>query len=221
MKLVVVGGHTRNIGKTSVMSALIREFAPLDWTAIKITQYGHGVCSQDGHACDCQPKEHPFALTEEKDPDGRGDTSRYLAAGARRSLWLRAREGQLGSAFPLLKRKLTAAEWVVIESNSILEFVDPLLYLVVLDRSRADFKASAARWLARADAMVSLPGRRPPSSGGRLPKGDSWPWAGLGADLFRVKPWFPVHEPDFWSAALAGFIRRKLVPASTPGAMLM
>ena len=65
MKAVVIGGHTRNIGKTSLMSALIREFEPLGWTAVKITQYGHGICSLDGDPCGCAPEEHPFALTEE------------------------------------------------------------------------------------------------------------------------------------------------------------
>src|SRR6266568_4565110 len=40
MKVVVVGGHSRNIGKTSVMVSLIRGLESLAWTAVKITQYG-------------------------------------------------------------------------------------------------------------------------------------------------------------------------------------
>src|ERR1700722_4230142 len=156
MKAVVIGGHTRNIGKTSVMSALIREFAPLNWTAVKIQQYGHGICSRDGHACDCAPEEHPFALTEETNGGGRADTCRFLAAGAQRSLWLRARQGQIGTALPLLNRKLHGSEWVIIESNSIVEHLDPLLYLVVLDTSQSDFKLSARHALNRADVLVSV-----------------------------------------------------------------
>src|SRR5712692_1749586 len=68
MKLIVVGGHSRNIGKTSVMAGLIRGLPSLGWTAVKITQYGHGICSQDGKPCGCEPKVHPFELTEETDP---------------------------------------------------------------------------------------------------------------------------------------------------------
>ena len=48
MNAVVIGGHTRNIGKTTEMSALIREFAPCGTAAVKIKQYGHRVCSHDG-----------------------------------------------------------------------------------------------------------------------------------------------------------------------------
>ena len=164
MNVVVIGGHTRNIGKTSVMCALIREFSSFHWTAVKVTQYGHGICSHDGKPCGCAPAEHPFALTEATNPEGRADTSRYLASGARQSLWLRARQGQLASALPLLFRKLRGAEWVIIESNSILEFIEPLLCLVVLDGSRRDFKPSAQRSLARADAFISVGAGSQPGS---------------------------------------------------------
>ena len=223
MNLVVVGGHTRNIGKTSVMAALIREFAPLGWTAVKITQYGHGVCSHDGHPCGCAPEEHPFAVTEERVTDGRSDTSRYLAAGARQSLWLRARQGQLGPAVPLLMRKLQRAAWVVIESNSILEFVDPLLYLVVVDTSRADFKSSAERWLDRADALIpvednharaSTVAAAPVAAPRRSPTwGAPTDWNGAAARV-SSKPLFPVRKPDFWGRELTEFVRHRLRSAS-------
>ena len=65
--LVVVGGHSRNIGKTSVVAGLIRRLRDRKWAALKVTQYGHGVCSNEGKECECAPSEaeHPFALSEE------------------------------------------------------------------------------------------------------------------------------------------------------------
>lgn len=226
MNLVVVGGHTRNIGKTSVMAALIREFAPLGWTAVKITQYGHGVCSHDGHACGCAPEEHPFAVTEERDSRGRSDTSRFLAAGARRSLWLRARQGQLAQALPLLTQRLARARWVVIESNSILEFIDPLLYIVVLDPSRGDFKASAERWLGRADALIPVENghdHAPVSiRDGRAASGEGPAQESALRRVIESKPSFPVRAPEFWSGDLTAFVRDRIAPESEPhpGAVL-
>jgi hypothetical protein len=202
MKAVVIGGHTRNIGKTSVTSALIREFAQLRWTAVKITQYGHGVCSRDGRACDCAPEEHPFALTEETDALGRADTCRFLAAGAEHSLWLRVRQGQISSALPLLTRKLRQSEWVIIESNSIVEHLDPLLYLVVLDSSQPDFKPSARRALDRADVLVSV------TSSGPSVVGQQWPEFVPG--LLSSKPTFQVSRPKFWNPALGDFVGKRL-----------
>ncbi len=178
MRQIVVGGHTRNIGKTTVVSGLIREFEPLGWTAVKITQYGHGICSLDGEPCGCAPREHAFVLTEESDGAGRSDTSRLLAAGARRSLWLRVREGQLDRALPLLQKALAHDEWVIYESNSIMEFIQPDLYLAVVDSTRADFKNSSRRFLDRVDAFVAAR---------RRANGSAWPDGGAGprADVPR------------------------------------
>jgi hypothetical protein len=156
MKLIVVGGHTRNIGKTSLAASLIREFRCLNWTAVKITQYGHGVCSHDGKSCQCAPRRHAFTLTEEQDPTGQADTCRFLAAGAQRSAWMRVRQGQLGGAFPTLKRFLSSDRYVLIESNSILAFIRPDLYLVVLDATKRDFKDSTRNFLHAADALIPV-----------------------------------------------------------------
>ena len=48
--IVVIGGHSRSVGKTSVVAGLISALREYDWTAVKITQYGHGVCSANGSA---------------------------------------------------------------------------------------------------------------------------------------------------------------------------
>lgn len=204
MKVVLVGGHSRNIGKTSVMAGLIRGSKPFDWTAVKITQYGHGICSRDGDPCGCAPTEHPFALTEEENPRGGADTCRFLAAGARRSLWLRVREGQLGEAFPCLLKALDSAEHVMIESNSILSFLKPAVYVVVLDRSRRDFKPSARQFLERADALVSVG-----------PVVDARAWPGLSPATFARKPVFQVSARDYSNPDLCRFVRQKLATRET------
>ncbi len=198
-KIIVVGGHTRNIGKTSVAAGLIRYFSFLPWTAIKITQYGHGVCSRDGKRCDCAPTEHPFALTEETDASGPSDTSRFLAAGAQRSLWLRVRQGQLGHAFSILQQALDHAEYALVESNSVLEFVRPELYLVVLDSSYPDFKKSARRFLQFADALVT-------TSEPLIPEA----WPGVDAEVLHQKPLFRLSPRTFSSASLCRFAGRRL-----------
>ena len=217
MNAVVIGGHTRNIGKTGLMTALIREFAPLDWTAVKITQYGHGICSRDGHPCGCAPEEHPFALTEETNPRGRADTCRFLAAGAQQSLWLRVRQGQIASVLPLLWRKLQHARFVLIESNSILEHLDPLLYLAVLDTSQADFKPSARSALGRADGLVRVTGSQAQSNKWTLPDGSTWP--DVDPSVLDSKPTFHISAPDFWDPALSEFVSNRLDQDHLPAAI--
>jgi len=152
--LVVVGGHSRSVGKTSVVAGLISALPEFHWTAAKITQYGHGICSANGEPCDCATGDHSWAITEERDPSGKSDTSRFLAAGARRVFWVRTEQGHLAEAMPTLRQRLQGAANVILESNSVLRFVRPDLYLTVLDPATADFKNSAREFLDRADAVI-------------------------------------------------------------------
>ena len=154
MRVLVIGGHSRSVGKTSLVVDLIRAFPQVAWTAVKITQYGHGVCSVHGEPCDCTPRDHGAALDEEHDRSERTDTSRFLVAGAARSLWFRTPQGELAGGMPLLREALANAENVILESNAILQLLRPELYLVVLDATQPDFKPTARRYLDRADAFV-------------------------------------------------------------------
>ena len=90
--------------------------------------------------------------------NGRGDTSRLLAAGAVEVLWLRVAQGTLAEAMPALEQRLAASDHVLIESNSIVEFLRPDVYVSLLDERVEDFKASARRLLPRANAVAA--GRR-------------------------------------------------------------
>jgi len=173
--LVVVGGHTRNIGKTSIVAGLISALPEIHWTALKITQYGHDVCSTDGEPCECAvaDAEHPFAITEETNGNSGTDTSRFLAAGARRAYWVRTAAGQLGYALPAVRRILEAGEHVIAESNSLLQFIQPDLYLVVLDFGARDFKPTSLHYLDRADALIVI------DRDGTQPE-----WSGVGRRLW-------------------------------------
>src|SRR5215211_6443436 len=154
MKMVMVGGHTRNIGKTSVIEGIIRAMPEMNWTAVKITQFGHGVCSINGESCDCAVTEHQFSISEERKKDSGTDTARFFAAGARRSLWVRTRQGELFTALASLRKEIESDESVIIESNSLRRFIKPVLYLQVLDPLNADFKLSAQQFFDLADAYL-------------------------------------------------------------------
>jgi hypothetical protein len=154
--IVVVGGNTRNIGKTTLVCDIIRALPEMNWTAVKITQYGHSACAHEGGDCGCAPADPacPYALDEQTAVDST-DTGRYLEAGARHSFWLRTRAGLLAEGLPALREVMSRAAHVVIESNSVMQFIQPDLYLAVVDRSSGDFKLSAQKALTLADLLVT------------------------------------------------------------------
>src|SRR5574340_807851 len=125
MPTLVIGGHSRSVGKTSVVAGLISALPEFHWTALKTTQYGHGICSANGEACDCATADHSWAVSEERDRSGGSDTSRFLAAGAAHAWWVRVQQGHLAEAMPRIRQILAGAENIIIESNSILRFLRP------------------------------------------------------------------------------------------------
>jgi hypothetical protein len=203
MATVVVGGHTRNVGKTSVVAGLIAAMPEHNWTAIKITQYGHGICSVNGKQCHCAVDDHRWAITEERDRSGASDTSRFLVAGAQRSLWVRTKQGRLSEAMPGLRRKLASTENTIIESNSVLGFLQPDVYLTVLDSGTQDFKASARKFLELADAVIlhDFAGERSDSA-----------WPDIPAITIAQKPAFHIRPPHYVTPEIVEFVRQKIGP---------
>jgi hypothetical protein len=203
--IVVVGGHSRNIGKSSVVAGLIARLPQLHWTAFKITQYGHGFCTADGQPCDCQTDDHTLAVSEERSRTSGTDTARFLAAGAERSIWVRTRQGMLTRAMPRIRKELEQAENAILESNSILQFLQPDLYLTVLDAGTADFKDSARLFLDRADAvLIRATGRD------LVPR-----WNGVSLKLIEGKPQFAIAPPDYMTEDVVQFVVSKLEKNAT------
>ena len=210
-RLIVVGGHTRSIGKTQLVCDIISAFPQARWLAGKITQYGHGVCAQNGDHCDCAPTEHVCALDWELHSDTGTDSSRFLAAGASRSFWLRTKQGFLAEGLPLFRSALEqsranaygAPPPVIVESNSLLQFLKPSLYFAVLDPTREDFKDSARAALDRADAIVL----RGSSEGAPAA---SPAWAALAQTILKEKPSVLQREGQPLAEPLRVLVKRVL-----------
>jgi hypothetical protein len=215
-RLIVVGGHTRSIGKTQLVCDVIRAFPRTEWIAGKITQYGHGVCARNGENCDCAPSEHACALDWETDSESGTDSARFLQAGAKRSFWLRTKQGYLAGGLPLLRQALAevARESVqasagnseaalIVESNSIMQFTKPSLYFAVVDPTKDDFKQSAQMALDRAHALVlrgHVQGDAPPAP----------LWMKLPEQLLRSKPSVLQREGENLPEPLWALVHRIL-----------
>lgn len=230
-RLIVVGGHTRSIGKTQLVCDVIQAFPRTEWIAGKITQYGHGVCAQNGENCDCAPTDHVCALDWETRPDTGTDSARFLAAGARRSFWLRTKQGYLVEGLPLLRealKEVASDEWrvasgpasgpvkgdavggeadgntaLILESNSLMQFVRPSLYFAVIDPLREDFKESAQWALDRAHALVLR---------GKVGSGEPPAplWVKLPAQLMKEKPSVLQREGEKLPEPLRELVHRML-----------
>ena len=204
MALIIVGGHSRSVGKTSVVAGLIAALPQFRWTAFKVTQYGHNICAREGNACDCATEDHNWAISEEKDRSGESDTSRFLVAGAERVWWVRTQQGKLAEAMDAIRKRLAESQNAIVESNSLLKFVRPDLYLTVLDPSTADFKKSAQEFLDRADAVILHDNPGQPA------------WDRVSLKPVAGRQIFRIHAPEYVTPDIVEFVKDRLSVAALP-----
>jgi hypothetical protein len=98
----------------------------------------------------------------------------------------------------VIREIVESSENAIVESNSIMQFWKPDLYLVVVDFETTDFKESALRYLDRADCIIPV-GKGEPQ------------WSGVSRRLWESKPRFPASPPVYVSSDLAQFVDRRLV----------
>jgi hypothetical protein len=115
---------------------------------------------------------------------------------------VRTEQGRLDEAMPALRAKIAAARNAILESNSVLKFLRPDLYLTVLDPATADFKTSAREFLDRASAVI-LHGAN----------GTAWP----GVSVKPGSPVFKIAPPPYVTPEIAEFVRGKLAEVSAVG----
>jgi hypothetical protein len=146
MTTIIVGGHSRKVGKTAVTAALIGAFAEYPWAAIKISTHFHGRL----------PSDNGCSIYEEHNRDGFTDSSRFLAAGAARSFWVRIQENQIEAAMSQLLPALQSSPFLIIESNNILQCIPKDILIMVLKYDVDDFKESARKILPKTNAIVAI-----------------------------------------------------------------
>jgi alkyl sulfatase BDS1-like metallo-beta-lactamase superfamily hydrolase len=100
---------------------------------------------------------------------------------------------------PDIQRKIAGAENVIMESNSVIRFLRPDLYLSVLDADTEDFKDSAREFLDRADAVILHQ-----SNGAAR-------WKAVSTDALKGKPVFKIEPPPYVTEEIVGFVRKKLL----------
>lgn len=207
-RCLVVGGHSRGVGKTALVVDLVRSLGWRRVVTVKVSAHRHGSYIE---------------VEEDGVPSAVSSTGRCLAAGAQRAVLCRCPDGCLATARTLVEWLRRDGRDVIVESNRMAAGTAPDLTFFVVSAATADWKATSDACLARADGIVLAPGtasapaRVAPylaSSGGRatlLAFSDGWRvpglrrWVGerLAASATAAAPRPPL------AADAQGWMRRK------------
>lgn len=173
--LLVVGGSARNVGKTELICRLIDRCArhrEKNIVALKVSAvYPDELLFHGSH----DPDEPPFQLFEETDRSCTKDTCRMLRAGARRVFYLRCQDSDILPAYRRFRKTLPEATTIICESNSLADFIQPGLLVMVTSPSGTD-KARAIRHLARADLVAVSDGSSGFPDAARITLDESGTW---------------------------------------------
>lgn len=203
MSLIVVGGQSRNVGKTSIAAGLIASIPEVHWTAVKLTVCKARECPVNGPGCACQDHEHPFYLAEEKNRDGQADSMRFLASGAKRAFWGRVKCHAFEAIIPELTAIIDSADHTIIESNSLVRYIRPDFYVTVLHPGVTDWKQSAIELLSQTDLAIIT---------GDKTSGSMWP-PGVKERLESI-PKIEAASADNAFPELAAIVRARMAASA-------
>lgn len=151
--IIAVSGFSSEVGKTTLMCDLLGAFP--EWEAIKVTRGHYRSCGRDPHACCVSDllSDEPVIRS------GRGqnyalgkDTGRFWDAGAANVHWVIVTDEQVERGIRQAVERVTATG-VFIEGNSILDFIQADLVLMVSRASGGKIKGSARQALAHSSAL--------------------------------------------------------------------
>ena len=141
--LIVVGGHSRGVGKTLLIEQWLRTRRDTRWIGVKVSAHRHAPV---GTAVPLVDEAHGATPTTQ--------TGRYLLAGAARAFLVRAPESALPQAAAFVEALRDEGADVIVESNRLVRYLQPQLLLFVVDHSIDDWKASSADCLRVPNLIV-------------------------------------------------------------------
>lgn len=193
-RIIVVGGHSRGVGKTALVEHLLRTLGAARLAAVKVSAHRHAAAMAT-----------PPVIEETFGPLPATQTGRYLAAGAERAWLCRCPSGSLPAAARFV-RTLAADGWnVLVESNRIIEYLTPDLSLFVASTSNPDWKPSSGPSLRRADALVLSEGPSSVPEEARM----------LAGGIVERMPTFTFSKA--WAVpGLATWVRRRMEDSCLP-----
>jgi len=150
--ILMVGGNGRNIGKTYLAEMAIEKLSRnMEVVGLKISNISPETIGF--HGVHVAPVEQDFFIYEESDHQGTKDSMRFLKAGAKQSFFIQSDDEHLQEAFRQFMQMVKHGVALVCESNSLRQWVEPGVLLMVRGDEQAGNK-NVETLLSMADAIV-------------------------------------------------------------------
>lgn len=154
--LLLVGGNSRHIGKTTLLCRIIKATASTEPViALKVTSIYQ---NDEGFHGEHEPLNSvDYTITEEMAIGQPKDTSKMLEAGATRSFYIQARDHAVETAWNAFVKMIPKNHLIVCESRSLRRYIEPGLF-IYLKSSSVQVEKPYSFWLEKqADKVLNDP----------------------------------------------------------------
>jgi molybdopterin-guanine dinucleotide biosynthesis protein len=149
--IVAISGFSSNVGKTTLVCELLRRLP--GWEAIKLTRGHYRSCGRDPGGCCVSDliRDQPVIRSgREANYQIGKDTGHFWDAGASDVHWVIVKDDQVEQGIKEALNRV-AADGVVIEGNSFLEYISADLAVMCARSDGGTVKSSARQALAKSD----------------------------------------------------------------------
>jgi hypothetical protein len=154
--LILIGGNTRHIGKTTLACGIIKSFSSTDQiTAFKVTSIYKNDEKHHGEHELLQGKG--FSITPETHIKNPKDTSKMLMAGALESYYIQAMDHAVEEAWQAFIKIVPSSHLMVCESRSLRRIVQPELFIYLKSSKVKEEKPYSLRLEGLADMVLVDP----------------------------------------------------------------
>ncbi len=151
-EMVMIGGNSRNSGKTTMACCIISKLAPTqEVIGLKVTSIRPG--EEGFHGTHLEELNDDFSILEELNADSHKDTSKMLRAGAAHVYYIRVAETHIEKALIHFMSRYIKKQIVICESRSLREFVNPGLFLVMIRIPAIGKAKDISKFLGKADKV--------------------------------------------------------------------
>jgi len=153
--MVMIGGNSRNAGKTTLACNIIRKLAVHHKViALKVTSIRPG--EADLHGTHSETPFTGYSILEETNSGSAKDTSLMLQAGAKHVFYVRASEGYVEEAIADFLSKYNHQQPIVCESRSLREIVTPGLFLMMMRIPPQGVGKDVTNYISLADKILTF-----------------------------------------------------------------
>lgn len=155
MRIITVSGAYSGVGKTHVVTELLKELKNL--SVLKVTVSRNGSCQKERFCGVCDSLTKSFSIiTDDKIISQKGkDTARFKAQGAKEVIWLQAKPQGLKEGLKKALSKFKSPKGLIIEGTSVLKYIKPGFAIFIAGKNR-NLRPSAKLALKKADIVYGI-----------------------------------------------------------------